>query len=137
MLRGNPLMKACRSFSVFSTMFRHRTVKSWNLLTCYSRIGVPMRLLAIAIVQLELLEPQCSLCPSALAHTQNLVLMHHNRPQSRLVHREVLTLEHCIASPSEYGKLLLVHRPIHMSYSFEVNMGEGLCNLDESLDKSP
>ncbi|GJY67826.1 hypothetical protein Tco_0470808 [Tanacetum coccineum] len=31
-LLGNPPMKASRSFSVFGTMFGHRTANSWNLL---------------------------------------------------------------------------------------------------------
>ncbi|GJW59717.1 hypothetical protein Tco_0109052 [Tanacetum coccineum] len=32
-LLGNPPMKASRSFSVFDTMFGHKTASSWNLLT--------------------------------------------------------------------------------------------------------
>ncbi|GJW55455.1 hypothetical protein Tco_0099540 [Tanacetum coccineum] len=32
-LLGNPPMKASKSFSVFGTMFGHRTANSWNFLT--------------------------------------------------------------------------------------------------------
>ncbi|GKC24290.1 hypothetical protein Tco_1026440, partial [Tanacetum coccineum] len=40
MLRGNPPMKASRSFSVFGTMFGHKTANSWNLLTLSDPIGL-------------------------------------------------------------------------------------------------
>ncbi|GKE47198.1 hypothetical protein Tco_1478456 [Tanacetum coccineum] len=39
-LLGNPPMKASMSFSVFGTMFGHKTANSWNLLTPSDLIGL-------------------------------------------------------------------------------------------------
>ncbi|GKF35649.1 hypothetical protein Tco_0112407, partial [Tanacetum coccineum] len=75
-----------------------------------------------------------SLCLAASARTQNLVLMHHNRPQSLRVHRGALTQEHCIVSPLEFGKLHLAYRP-HISLVLLSQQGEGLDDLEEILDK--
>nr|GEX05314.1 hypothetical protein [Tanacetum cinerariifolium] len=39
---GNPPIKASISFSVFGTMFGHKTANSWNLLTSFSWFKVPI-----------------------------------------------------------------------------------------------
>ncbi|GKF31221.1 putative reverse transcriptase domain-containing protein, partial [Tanacetum coccineum] len=55
----------------------------------------------------------------ALAHSQNLGETHHNRPQSRLVHQEALTPEHCTTFPSISERPSLDLHPIHNLYSSE------------------